>query len=264
MKSLLSFSRLLLFLLIVAGASDLATRERVFARQKLPSAAEVLDKYIEVTGGKPAYEKLQNQVVSGSVEFIEAGFKGKTAEYRSAPNKVYRVIDLGVVGKIEAGTDGRIAWELSSETGPRIKAGEEGATALREANFNSSLRWRELYDKVELAGEESIESQTCYKIVLTPKDGKPVTQYYDEKSGLLAKIVMTTLTLTMGEVVSETFLADYKNEGGVLVPHELRRNVLSQQILTHIESIQFNTEIPKDRFDLRGRRALSTPDQTLK
>jgi hypothetical protein len=25
---------------------------------------------------------------------------------------------------------------------------------------------------------------------------------------------------------------------------------LSQQILTRIESVQFNTEIPKDRFDL--------------
>jgi len=77
-----------------------------------------------------------------------------------------------------------------------------------------------------------------------------VTQYYNEKSGLLAKIVMTTLTPTMGEVASETFLSDYKNEGGVLVPHELRRKVLAQQILTRIESVQFNTEIPKDRFDL--------------
>jgi hypothetical protein len=250
MRSFLSFSWLLLFPLIAAGARELATIERLSSRQSLPSAAEVLDHYIDVTGGKAAYEKLQNQVISGSVEFVEAGFKGKTAEYRSAPNKVYRVVDLAGVGKVEAGSDGRIAWELTSETGPRIKAGEEGAAALREANFNASLRWRELYDKVEFLGEESIEGQSCYRIVLTPKAGKPVTQYYDKKSGLLAKIVMTTLTPTMGEVPSETVLSDYKIEGGILVPHDLKRKVLSQQILTHIESVQFNTEIPKDRFDL--------------
>jgi hypothetical protein len=250
MKPSLSLSRPVLIFFLAMGVTSAAILWRVCAQDKPPSAQEVLEKFIQVTGGKPAYEKVQNQVIMGTVEFVEAGFKGATAEYRSVPNKVYRVVELAGVGKIEAGTDGRVAWERSSETGPRVKTGEEGAAALREANFNASLRWRDLYIKVELAGEENVDKQLCYKIVLTPKDGKPITQYYDEKSGLLVKIAMVSLTPTMGEVATETYLGDYRTIEGIQVPHLVRRQVLSQQIVTHIESVRFNAEIPKDRFDL--------------
>ncbi len=240
----------MLIIFFAMGVSSAAVLWRVCAQDKPPSAQEVLEKFIQVAGGKPAYEKVHNQVITGTVEFVEAGFKGTTTEYRAFPNKVYRAVELAGVGKIEAGTDGRVAWERSSESGPRVKTGEEGAAALREASFNASLRWRDLYTKVELANEENVDKRPCYKIVLTPKDGKPVTQYYDEKTGLLVKIAMVSLTPTMGEVATETYLGDYRTIEGIQVPHLVRRLVLDQQIVTHIESVQFNAEIPKDRFDL--------------
>ncbi len=250
MKHCFFMSRSVLIFLMAMGVTGGAVQRRVCAQDKPPSAQEILDRFIQVTGGKPAYERVQNQVIVGTVEFVEAGFKGTTAEYRAFPNKVYRAVELPGVGKIEAGTDGRVAWERSSETGPRVKTGEEGAAALREANFNSSLRWRDLYAKVELAGEEKVDQQPCYKIVLSPKNGKPITQYYDENSGLLVKIAMVSLTPTTGEVATETFLGDYRTIEGIQVPHLVRRRVLDQQIVTHIESVRFNAEIPKDRFDL--------------
>ena len=220
------------------------------AQTKPPTAEEILDRFIQVTGGRAAYEKLHNEVIMGTIEFVEAGIKGKTAEYKAEPDKSYRVVDLADVGKVEAGTDGSVAWEHSSETGPRIKTGEEKATALREASFNAALRWHDLYDKVECLGEEKINAQLCHKVVLTPKDGKPITQYYDEKSGLLIKVEMTSLTPTMGMIPTESLLDDYRSVEGIMIAHNLRRKVLGQEIIIRIESAQFNVDMPKDRFDL--------------
>ncbi len=250
MKTVIFRARAALVPLVAAGVTGTVLLGLACAQAKLPSAQEVLDRFIRVSGGRSAYEKVHNQVIVGTVDFVQAGYQGTTTEYRAVPNKVYRTVDLAGVGKIEAGTDGRIAWERSSETGPRVKTGEEGEAALREASFNASLQWRDLYAKVELAGVENVSTQPCYKIVLTPKEGKPVTQYYDEKSGLLVRIDMVSITPSMGEVATETYLGDYRTVEGIRIPYLVSRNLLSQHIVTRIESVRFNAEIPKDRFDL--------------
>lgn len=240
----------LLIILIAAGVTNPAMTRPARAQQKLPTAEAILEKYVQVTGGRSAYEKHYNHVITATIEFVEAGIKGTTTEYKADTNKSYRVVDLVGVGKTEAGTDGNVCWERSSETGPRIRDGEEKAAALREANFNASLHWRDLYSKAECVGEEKVDNEPCYKVVLTPKEGKPIQQYYDEKSGLLVKISMTSLTPTLGEVPTDTFLEDYRSVDGVMVPHKQKRMIFAQEIDTHIESVQFNAEIAKDRFDL--------------
>jgi hypothetical protein len=250
MKSSSSLARSFWFILLVAGITSPANTWPVRTQQKLPTAEEILEKFIEATGGRQAYEKLHNRIITARIEFVETGISGTTAEYKADPNRSYRVVDLVGVGKTEAGTDGNVCWERSSETGPRIKTGEEKAAAMREATFNPALHWRELYGKAECVGEEKVDDQLCYKVVLTPKEGKPIQQYYDEKSGLLVKIAMLSMTPSMGEIPSETFLGEYKSVSGVLVPHEQKRKLLLTEIDTHIQSVQFNAEIPKDRFDL--------------
>jgi hypothetical protein len=219
-------------------------------QEKLPEAAAILDRFVEVTGGAAAYEKLQNQVITGTVEFVDAGIKGTTIEYRAAPAKVYRAVDIPGVGKIEAGTDGSIAWELSSETGPRIKTGEEAAAALREANFNVPLHWRDIYKRAENVAREMVDNEPSFKVVLTPGTGKPVTHYYSETSGLLTRIVMSSITPTMGEVATVTSVSEYRSEGTILVAHRLRRKLLSQQIDTRIDRVEFNVAMPQDPFVL--------------
>jgi len=114
------------------------------------------------------------------------------------------------------------------------------------------LHWRELYSRIESAGKEIIGGETSYQLLLIIKTGKPVTYWYDLKSGLLVKIAMTSETPTLVEIVTETFLGDYRNVEGILFPRRLSRKVLSQEILTLVESIQCNAQIPEGRFDIRS------------
>lgn len=216
--------------------------------QDLSTAEAVLTRFVEVTGGRAAYEKLRSEQARGSVEVVGMGLRGTIVARAAPPDKSYSSLDIAGIGRAEEGTYDGVAWENSSVQGPRVKSGEERAAALRESAFNSHIRWKELYAKAELAGIEDVEAKPCYKVVLTPSEGKPVTQYYDKPSGLLVKVAATVVS-PMGDIPSETFIGDYKDVGGVLTPHSLRHKVMTQEIQIRIESVQYNGDLPPDAFD---------------
>src|ERR1022692_80283 len=169
------------------------------AADALPTGEAVLDKYIEVTGGKAAYEKKNTEVSTGVMEFIGKGVKGKIMSYQAAPTKSYTVVEIDGIGKMEEGTDGVVAWERSALKGPRLKSGEEKAVALRAASIQHDIHWRDFFQKVECTGVEPIDGAVCYRVMLTPKDGQPETRYYDKKTSLLVRTNMIMKT-EMGEI----------------------------------------------------------------
>jgi zinc protease len=218
------------------------------AADELPKAETILDKYIEVTGGKAAYEKRHTEVSSGTMEFVGKGIKGSLTSFRSEPNKSYTEIDIQGIGKIQEGTDGSVAWSLSALQGPRLKEGEEKSGALQAARFNAELNWRDVY-KAETRGVEQVDGKDCYKVQLTPKEGMAMTRFYDKQSNLLLKMVMTVKN-PMGEFPVESRVSDYRKEGDILMPHKITQSAAGQEITINIESVKHNAEIPKDKFDL--------------
>src|SRR5579862_8671420 len=169
------------------------------ADEALPSVETVYNHYIAATGGKAAYETRHSLVEHATLNFAKQGLKGSLTIYESAPDKYLGVTELPGIGKIAAGSNGEVAWENTALQGPRIKQGVERADALREGAFNASLYWQKLYAKGETAGAETIEGHDCYKIVLTPKEGKPVSEFFDKKSGLMVK-TMATVSSQMGDI----------------------------------------------------------------
>ena len=219
------------------------------AADPLPTGEAVLEKYIAVTGGKAAYEKMRTQVTSAVMEFIGKGVKANMTMYHAAPNKSYMVTEIEGIGKMEEGTDGSVVWERSAIKGPRIKTGEERAVSLRGADIRHDIRWRDYFSKVEVTGIEPIEGHVCYRLVLTPKDGQPETRYYDRTSNLLVRTNMIMKT-EMGEIPAEASVSDYRKVDGVLIPFLLKQKVLGQEFSVTVESIKNNVDIPADRFAL--------------
>jgi len=219
------------------------------ADDALPKAETILDRSVEVTGGKAAFEKRHNEVMHGSMEFSGRGIKGSMTVYQAEPDKNLSIIEIEGIGKIESGSNGEIAWENSALQGPRIKQGDEKAGSLRDGTFNAALNWRKLYTKADTAGAETVEGHDCYKVVLTPKEGKPSAEFFDKKTGLMIKTTVTRNT-PMGEISAEVVADDYRKEGDVLIPHKLINRAAGQEFLIQVESVEVNVNLPKDRFDL--------------
>jgi hypothetical protein len=219
------------------------------ADEALPSVDTVIGHFIAATGGKAAWEGRHSQAEHATIDFAKQGLKGSLTIYEAAPDKYLGVTELPGIGKIATGSNGEVAWENSALQGPRIKQGAEKADALREGAFNAPLYWQKLYVKGETAGSETIEGHDCYKVVLTPKEGKPIIEFYDKKSGLMIK-TMATVTSQMGDVNAEILYDDYRKDGDLLSPHRLVNRAAQQEFVIQIESVEVNPDLPKDRFDL--------------
>jgi hypothetical protein len=228
--------------LVVAACGPL------MAADELPKAETILDKYVEVTGGKAAYDKLHSEISSGTMEMPAMGIKGTIETYRAEPAKSYTELEIAGVGKIQEGYDGTVAWSLSAIQGAHVKEGEEKAQAVHTSQFHSE-DWKKLYKKVETLAVAQVDGKDCYKVQVTPQEGPPLTQYFDKQSGLMVRMTMT-VKIPMGDVEALQDIGDYRKEGDILAPHKISQTAAGQSFTITIDKVQYNTEIPKDKFDL--------------
>jgi len=252
--------RALILLLAVAGAGVTS----VYGADPLPSAESILDRYVQVTGGKQAYEKRKSEIAHGTVDFPALGIKGTMTRYAAQPDKYYYTVDIAAIGKMETGVNGSIAWENSAILGPRLKSGVELAEAIREGNMQATVNWRKLYPKVENRGIETIDGQECFKVVMTPAEGQPIIGYFQKKSGLQVKLT-TVASTQMGDIPVEVIASDYKNFGGILEPAMVIQKAGPQEFTMTLERVEVNPAIPPETFALPAEvRALVDKDKADK
>lgn len=230
----------------IAAPAFLLLAATGFAADEIKPEA-ILDKYIEVTGGRAAYEKIKTETAIGTVEVM--GMSGTMTSYRSASGQSYSLVDFSAgPGKFEEGTNGGVAWAVDSMQGARVKEGEERSAALRNAALNMETHWHDYYKKAELAGTEDVNGKACYKVIMTPNEGGAETRYFDKTSGLLTKVIMPVVTPD-GTATAEMSMSDYRDEEGILTPHTIAQKLPTVELTIKIQSIKHNAEIPAGRFD---------------
>ncbi|HUA61129.1 MAG TPA: DUF620 domain-containing protein [Verrucomicrobiae bacterium] len=229
------------------GAAMALSLSLAWAADDLPKADTILDKYVDVTGGKAAYAQHHTEISKGSLSMAAMSMKGDLTTYRAEPDKSLTEIDLGGMGKSTEGSDGKVFWSKNSMMGPHVKEGPEKAQAELAAKFNAELNWRDLFKDVKTVGTDTVDGKACYKVQLTPADGPSMVQCYDKDSGLMVKMTMTAPT-PMGDQTVESFPSDYRKEGDVLMPHKIKQVLGGMEIVISIDSVSFNTDIPADKF----------------
>lgn len=221
-----------------------------FAQEtKPPPAEEVLKRAIEAAGGKAAHEKLRNRMSKGTLDFAAMGITGKITVVEASPNLARTVVDMEGLGRSEQGSDGETIWELSDATGPRILEGEEREVVRRQLTFNWFLNWQSLYKKVENLGEETVGEAKCWKIETTPDAGLPETWFIDQQDHHLRRMDFT-LKNQMGEIPVKVTFSDHKIVDGVAVPFTAVQEVMTMRMVTRLEEVKHNVDLPKDQFDL--------------
>jgi hypothetical protein len=209
-----------------------------------------VEKYIEATGGREAYEGLKSQSATGSFDMPAMGIKGTLQVSQQAPDKMLVVVEIPDLGEIRRGVNGDVGWMSDPMNGTRLLTEAERKDALRDADPNTILNIEESYESVEVTGIEDVKGEEAYHVVFTPKEGgKPSDQYYSVESGLLIKTAQTESS-PMGEIRSESFLSEYKEVGdsGLKQPHKISAvSSGAEQVMT-IEKVEINGEMPEDRF----------------
>lgn len=219
---------------------------------ELPSAQEVVDKYIEATGGREAYEALESQTAKGSFEMPMMEIKGTMQIFQQAPDKMLVIVDIPDLGQIRRGVNGDVGWMTDPMSGTRLLTENERSDTLRDADPNTLLDIDESYESVEVKGVEDVKGEEAYHLVFTPKGGGTLSdQYFSVESGLLVKTAQTE-TSPMGEIRSESFLSDYKevSDEGLRQPHRITAASGGVKQVMTIEEAEVNVDIPAERFEI--------------
>lgn len=229
--------------------------QSVQANDDLPKAETVLAKYVEVTGGKAAYDNIKNRVSKATLSFPGQNIEIAISVYTAKPNKAYMVIESDLTGKIEEGSNGKVTWSISQQTGPVVNEGKIHEYTRIKMAFDDLTYWKKYYTNPKCTGSEKVDGKDCFVVQLTPKVSdekiklKPETYYFDKKTSLLLKIKGTLIT-PMGDFEAEFSFSDFRKVDGIKMPYKAVMAVLGQKRVFTTKSVKHNVNMPKDRFDL--------------
>jgi hypothetical protein len=214
---------------------------------KLPSAKQILDKYVEAVGGRAANEKIKTRLMKGTIEMAPMGIKGTVESYAAAPDKTYTKMNIAGIGEIVEVFDGTNSWSVNPVQGSREKTGEELLQTKMTSQFNRELNLAKLYPKIEVRGAEKLGDRDVYVLVGAPNGLAPETFYFDRETGLLLKSDGVVIS-PEGKMPYQTFYEDVRAVDGVKMPFKTRTVMPQFEIISVTTEVKNNPAIDAAQF----------------
>jgi len=265
-KSLLTVTALLGLTALTPAAIGAALPQEDSSQAKpaaeLPTAREIVDRYLKVTGIAAFAPKYKSQKMIGTIELVGMGVKGTTETITMKPSYTLSIVKMDMVGEIKSGDDGEIAWRIHPMMGETILEGIElEQMRSRSDAFESAFKRKERYETMETVGKETFDGKECYKVRFVEKPYESVDlppektakaresfEYYEVETGLQVGITMVSAS-PQGEMPTTATMSDYKQFGEVKQPAKSVISVQGMKILAVTESIVFNEIEDASIFD---------------
>lgn len=228
------------------------------AKVSLPTADQVLLKYVQALGGEKAIRKVTSRVINATQD-IPTGpggsipVPGTTEQYFKAPNLTLYVYHTPMATTSE-GFDGSKAWVMDVRGRVVEPLTIDEQRAKRGADFYESLNLRQDYPELTVQGVEKVNNRDAYLVIGVPAGDAPERLYFDVQTGLLLRKV-TVLPTPVGNSPFEVTYDDYRDTGsGVKYPFLIHmapaspRTELAPQSTIRILKIQDNVSVENSKF----------------
>lgn len=227
------------------SAGDSAAKPAATAA--IPSADQILDRYVQATGGRAAWRKLTSRHSTGTIEAPALSMSGTIDIFEKAPNRVLAVIVMAGAS-FRQGFDGTVAWSDDPQNGLRELNGPELAETRRDADFYHPLDLRQLYSKFTVRGVEKVGEREAYAVEATPPEGgEPERVYFDKGTGLLLRLVSHRHSPEGSEEVEQDF-EDYREVDGIMLPFLVRQTSESTPLTIRVSEVHHNVPMDDSQF----------------
>lgn len=226
----------------------------------LPSADDIIAKYVTALGGEAAIRKVTSRVVTGTLDAGEVGGGGGTEEAKGVPFELdQKAPNMSVLfnrdpkNMTASGFDGTAGWMANSAgkvgdlTGPRL------GRAKREADLYEALDLKKEYFRMSVTGIEKINGHDTYKVLALPAGELPVELYFDVQSGLLIRKIFYEPN-PIGQDPTNVDYSDYRaTPNGVKFPYTIKSyslppNSRGADATLHVTNVQENVPIDNGKF----------------
>ena len=214
---------------------------------------EIIGNYYKSLGGVEVWKDLKSWKMSGTSNLN--GMEFPITIYNKRPN--LEKVEIEVQGmQIVQAYDGSTAWGINPFQGDTeaTKADDDTNKEAAKKRFEDELiDYQEKGHSLELLGNEEIEGADTYKIKLTKKDGDEMIYFFDQENYVPIMIRSFAGAGPMKGSAIETYLSDYEEVEGLIMPMSLEQRVNGQTFLQGtMKEVMLNAEIDDAIFTFPG------------
>lgn len=224
---------------------------------------EVLNNYYEAVGGLDAWQSVQTMKMTGSLMMGGMGVEAPFVITTKRPKNVRLEFTFQGMTGIQA-FDGETAWMIMpfmGKTDPEQMPEDMAKDVKDQADLDGALMgYEEDGHQLELIGLEETEGTEAYKIKVTKNNGD--VEYYFLDSEYFIPIKVEGSREMQGRVIEfETVLSDYKDVGGLMMPHSIEskpKGAPAGQVIT-IDTIELNVDVDDSAFAMPAKSSEGQP-----
>ncbi len=210
-----------------------------------PTGDQMLDKYVQASGGAAAIDKVTSRVMKGTIDF---GGKSLPIDiYSKDADKRISFTHMPEGDSITA-FDGHVGWlGTPGRPGAREMHGSELDAASIDADLHLPTHLKAMFRELQVQGSESIGGHDAY-LVIGQREGKPPLRlYFDEQSGLLVRLVRYADT-ALGLLPTQIDYADYHDINGVKIPYRWTLARPSGRFTIQVTDVKQNVPVDDTKF----------------
>jgi outer membrane lipoprotein-sorting protein len=221
------------------------------------TAEEIVNKYIEVTGGAAKWAELKS--VKMTAKGKQGGMEFPITSLQKAPNLMKQSVSFQGKEITMSAFDGKETWKTNFMTMKAEKGeAEDSENAAKSMDFpDPFLNYKAKGYSIALEGEEKVEGTDCYKIKLTKKpikvDGKEEEDFsyyfFDKENGV---VIMNRSVMKKGpgkDQAIEILMSDYQEVNGLFFPFTVSQKMNGQVVFSMaMEKLEMNVAIDNKEF----------------
>lgn len=214
----------------------------------LPTPAELIARYVAVTGGPEAYASLKSRRATGTFALPDLGISGKLEALLRGDGHALITIDVPGIGLVRQGMTGDVVWSIHPTEGPKLLTGVEAETTRRSLRLAPEISL-DGYKESNVTGRADVNGRPAYQMELVADTGTRETRFYDVESGLLVKSIGIVAS-GAGELNVTTFFTDYEDAPPIRIASKVRQSMSGVSPEQAFTKIEHNVELPDALFVL--------------
>ena len=211
----------------------------------MPTVAQLVDNYIRALGGPAAIEKITTRLEKGATTIH--GQEQSVEILTQAPDKQSIVRHVSGTESIVTTFDGQSGWSVAPGRAPREMHDADITAARIDADLQFPLHIQKIFPELRQEYPEKIADRDAYLLLAMREGQPPVKLYFDERSGLLVRMVRYAET-PLGRNPTQIDYADYRDVDGVQIPFRVTTSQPGNTSTIQLETVQQNAPIDPAQF----------------
>jgi len=206
------------------------------------SAYRIIQKYIEVIGGREKLGKIQDRLteMKGNVQKVDV----QMTIYQKQPDKFKQIIHAGEVEQTILFSDNKGYLKINDQIKEIL--GVELARLKNESTLNLLLNLDTNVIHITYLGIDTVENRLAYKILLKNSSLNWI-HYYDISTGF--KIMdQKPVKAVQRTYLQETYYSDFRPVDGIYFPFKIRQKLGQQEMDFEVINIKINSGIDDSEF----------------